>query len=415
MRPYRVLGEMKRTVYRLIVVLFVALALTVNLRLHRPGGVRVVLAQLKYLEAALSEGAGQKMQSYFPEGYVFTWALYGLASAQVARQLSPDDLRRSHYLAEAWRAVEAVRSDEARSTFVSELDPAWGAFYSSWSLYVLAEYVRAAGSENVGNGVLELFRREGDLFAQALENRESPFLESYPYASWPADTSVGIAALGIFNSTVAPRYEETVRSWVLKARRLVDEDVGALSHSADPSTGSPIGGVRGGSLALMSRVLVEADPDFAREQYSVLRSRFVDYRMGVPGVREYPHGVDGSGDVDSGPVVLGFAGPAVGVGAAAARAHGDLELANILLGAVEVAGFPLQLWGRRRYAGGLLPLGDAFIAWSRSSVVPAAVVDGVWARLVPRGWYVPFHLLSVLLCGVVFLRARYLLRAIDGK
>ena len=372
-----------------------------------------MLAQLKYREVALSEGAGQKMQSYFPEGYAFTWALYGLASAQVARQLSTDDVRRSHYLAESWRAVQAVRSDEARSTFPSELDPAWGAFYSSWSLYVLAEYVRAAGPGNVADGVLKLFGREGDLFARALENSESPFLQSYPYASWPADTSVGIAALGIFNSTVAPRYEETVRSWVLEARRLVDEDVGALSHSADPSTGSPLGGARGGSLALMSRVLVEADPDFACEQYSVPRSQFVDYRMGVPGVREYPHGVDGIGDVDSGPVVLGFAGPAMVVGAAAARVHGDLELANILLGAVEAAGLPLQIWGQRRYAGGLIPIGDAFIAWSRSSAVPAAVAGGDWARLVPRGWYMPFHLLSVLLCGVVFLRARYLLWAID--
>jgi len=300
---------MKATVYRLTVAAVVALVLTANVRLHRPGELSVVLAQLEYLEAALSEGAGERMQSYFPEGYTFTWALYGLAAAQVAQQLGPNDSRREHYVAESRRAVEAVRSDQARSTFISDMDPPWGAFYSSWSLYVLAEFVRAAGPNNVDEGVLDLFTREADSFARALEDSESPFLESYPYSSWPADTSIGIAALGIFNSTVAPGYEETVRNWILKARRLVDENLGALPHSADPSTGSPMEGVRGGSLALMSRVLVDADPDFAREQYSILRSSFVDYRLGVPGVREYPHGVEGTGDVDSGPLVLGFAGP----------------------------------------------------------------------------------------------------------
>ena len=201
-----------------------------------------------------------------------------------------------------------------------------------------------------------------------------------------------------------------MRNWILAARGLVDESLGALSHSANPSTGLPMGGVRGGSLALMSRVLVDADPDFAREQYSILRSSFVDYRGGMPGVREYPHGVSGTGDVDSGPLLLGFAGPAVVVGAAAARVHGDLEMANVLLGVVEAFGFPLQFRSRRRYAAGLLPVGDAFLAWSRSSALPEAGTGEGWVRIVPRAWYVPFHLVSVLVCGLVFLRARCLLR-----
>jgi hypothetical protein len=171
--------------------------------------------------------------------------------------------------------------------------------------------------------------------------------------------------------------------------------------------------VRGGSLALMSRVLVDADPDFAREQYSILRSSFVDYRLGMPGVREYPHGVEGTGDVDSGPLVLGFAGPAVVVGPAAARVHGDLEVANVLLGVVEAFGFPLQFRGRRSYAGGLLPVGDAFLAWARASALPETGTGDDWTRILPRAWYMPFHLFAVFVSGLVFLRARYLLRKLS--
>ncbi|MDJ0704633.1 MAG: hypothetical protein QNJ46_15220 [Leptolyngbyaceae cyanobacterium MO_188.B28] len=354
----------------------------------------------------MSNGAGEKMQAYFPEGYVFTWALYGLASARVVGQLEPDDVRRTHQLAEAWRAVEALRSNQARSTFIQEMSPNWGVFYSSWSLYVLAEYVRAAGSENVSNDVLQLFMQEADLLAQAIESNESPFLEAYPHLAWPADTCVGIAALGIYDEAVEPRYEKIVRNWTLKARRLLDDELGALSHAADPITGSPIGGVRGGSLALMSRVLVDADPELAREQYAILRNNFVDYRLGVPGVREYPHGVRGNGDIDSGPVILGFAGPAVVVGAAAARANGDIDLANTLLGGVEAGGLPIEILGRRRYAGGLIPVADAFIVWARTSPAPSEQVFADGRRVVPRMWRLPIHTVSLFLCLVMFWRGR---------
>ena len=56
----------------------------------------------------------------------------------------------------------------------------------------------------------------------------------------------------------------------------------------------------------MSRVLADVSPEFAGEQYAVLRNHFVDYHWGVPGVREYSHGTDGPGDVDSGPLIIGF-------------------------------------------------------------------------------------------------------------
>lgn len=289
---------MKKAISRFAVLLFGIFILVLNVRLHRPGNVPVVLAQLEYLEDALAKGADEKMQSYFPEGYVFTWALYGLASAQVVQQFEFNDPRRSHHLAESWRAWEAIQSPEGKSTFVQEMSPEWGTFYAAWSLYLLAEYVRAAGPETVDASVLERFTRDADAFAQALEGHETPFLASYPDAAWPADTSVGIAALGIYNSTIAPRYEQVIDNWVLKAKRLLNPELGALSHAADATTGTPTGGVRGGSLALMSRVLVEADPDFARDQYAILRSHFVDYRLGLPGVREYPHGVRGNGDID---------------------------------------------------------------------------------------------------------------------
>ncbi len=388
---------MKRIVPRVVVGVAVALLLLLNLRLHRPGDIETTIAQLQYLEGALDEGAGEDMQRIFPEGYVFTWALYGLTAAQVARRLSVEDPRRRHHLSEAQKAVERVRSDDARSTFVREMVPPYGTFYASWSLYVLAEYVRAAGLENASPKLVVALREDCDDFAEALGQYSTPFMPSYPSSAWPADTAVGVAALGICNEVLGRQYDALIERWVSEARARLDRDLGALSHAADADSGAPRGGVRGSSLALMSRVLVDAAPDFSREQYVVLRDHFVDFSWGLPGVREYPRGDDSQGDVDSGPIILGFSGPAVVVGAAAAEIHGDPSVAGPLLGAVELVGVPVQVMGRRSYAGGRMPLGDAFIAWARSSPAPTGQYPP-WTRVLPLWWSLPIHAGSLVIC-----------------
>jgi len=383
----------------------VALLGLVNLRAHRPGDLDTTIAQLRFLQHALADDAAERMQRIFPEGYVFTWALYGLASVQVASQLSATGSERAHHLEQARRAIEEIRSDPARSTFSRDLDPPYGAFYSAWSLYLLAEYIRASEPDRVPAGLLRSFEEDCARFAEALRRSHTPFLRSYSRSAWPADTAVGVAALGIHDDTLSPEYSATIESWVSEARARLDDDWAALSHSAHPETGAPIGGVRGSSLALMSRVLIDAAPTFAAEQFSALRHHFVDYWLGVPGIREYPHGVAGNGDIDSGPIVFGYSGPAVVVGAAAARVHGDGALARVLLGVVEVAGMPIQLGRQRRYAGGFLPVGDAFIAWSRSSPLGSRTGKQSWEPLIPTWWANPAHAVSVIVGAAVLLAA----------
>lgn len=382
-----------------IIALALAFLLLLNVRLHRPGGPGTVQAQLRYLEGALEYGAADDMQRLFPEGYVFTWALYGLASARLAGDLDAGDTRRAHLLAETRRALAAIHSEDGRRVFVREMDPPYGVFHASWALYLRAEYVRAAGPGKLPPAEIRELTRECDRFARALAGYGSPFLESYPEQVWPADTAPGIAALGIHDAVVAPRYGEVIRRWVAEARARQHPELGALSHAAEPGSGRPAGGVRGESLALMSRLLVDADPRFAREQYAALRARFLDDVLGVPGFLEYPRGVVGKEDMDTGPLVFGFSGPAVVVGAAAARVHGDRSVANALLGWVEVIGMPRQFGRERVYAGGKLPIGDAFIAWARTA--PAAgPAQRTWKPLSPS-WYLPFHAFSAVIAGLL--------------
>ena len=103
------------------------------------------------------------------------------------------------------------------------------------------------------------------------------------------------------------------------------------------------------------------------------RDGFVTRVAGAVGVREHPVGSDRPGDVDSGPLVAGVSLSVSTVTVAAARAHGDLTLATDLVRQAEVAGIPIDVAGERRYALGVLPVGDAFLAWARS--VPIAPVE----------------------------------------
>jgi hypothetical protein len=109
------------------------------------------------------------------------------------------------------------------------------------------------------------------------------------------------------------------------------------------------------------------DPDGAQQSYQAFREHFVTRELGVVAVREYPHGVDGPGDVDSGPLLLGASASATVVTIGVARVNGDRHLASAIADEIDVFGMPVTWDGRRRYIGGALPIGDAFVAWARAA------------------------------------------------
>jgi len=109
----------------------------------------------------------------------------------------------------------------------------------------------------------------------------------------------------------------------------------------------------------------ELAPAEAKGEWTAYRKLFVVREAGLVGVREYPTGSSGGGDVDSGPLVLGVSLSASAVTLAAARANGDVALAETLDREAESFGIGLQWAGERRYALGQLPIGDAWLAWAR--------------------------------------------------
>src|SRR5207248_2280587 len=116
-----------------------------------------------------------------------------------------------------------------------------------------------------------------------------------------------------------------------------------LPHRVDPDTGDPVEVARGSSQSIILRFLIEVDPDFARAQYLRFRDRYVVSPLGLgPAVREYPDGMAGPADVDSGPLPLGVSLSATVVTIGAAQVHGDVQLAAALANYGELAGLPVE-------------------------------------------------------------------------
>ena len=160
--------------------------------------------------------------------------------------------------------------------------------------------------------------------------------------------------------------------------------------------GAALDGPRGSSQSVIQRFWQVLDPNGAPGVYRRFRGAFVTRELGVVGVREHPVGVDGPGDVDSGPLVRGVSASASAVTIGSARAAGDDDLARTLAREAEVLGLAFTWRGERRFAFGRLPVGAAFLAWALATRpapegphAPLPRIPAIW------GWWLAAAWLSV--------------------
>ena len=326
-----------------------------------PPGVR---RQLTYLRQALDAGAGTDAQALFPEGYFFLHELYGLSWVELGlRSHAPN-----RALAEARWALGRLDTPEGRAPFSAGLSPSYGVFYRGWTNWLRGGVLSLQPAGERDPDESKRFDEDSAALAAAFDAADTPFLPAYPGQAWPVDSTVAIASLALHDRLRPPRFGPTVARWLDAARQRLDPATGLLPHTVDVDTGAPRETARGSSQSVIQRFLVDIDPAFAAEQYPRFRERFVTSPLGLgPAVREYPVGLDGPGDVDSGPLLLGITLSATVVTMGAAQVNGDTALAAGLANYGEFAGLPIDTPWSKRYAFGVLPVGDAFLAWSKTA------------------------------------------------
>ncbi|MEV0803960.1 hypothetical protein AB0I34_40145 [Kribbella sp. NPDC050281] len=325
---------------------------TARLVLPRSDPTGGVVKQLAFLRAKIEGGADHAAQKQFPEGYFFLNVLYGLTWVQVGLA---DPERSVDAATEARWALNRLESPDGTAVFDASLRPRYGVFHAGWTNWlrgglIALQHSDAAEFDEFTSASVEL--------ATAFRTAKTPYLEAYPGQAWPVDSAVAIASLRLYDDLVAPRFGRIATNWVAAVKTKLDPGTGLIPHQVAPVTT----GARASSQSIIQRFLVEIDPVFARAQYDIFRDRFV----GGIGVREYPDGVDGVADVDSGPLILGISLSATVVTMGAAQVQHD-PLADRLGREGDLLGLPISGLKTKRYLFGALPIGDAFLAWSASA------------------------------------------------
>jgi hypothetical protein len=345
--------------------------------------------------ASLEGGSAAAAQHQFPEGYYFSYVLYGLAWTGLAASGQAEAVEAR---AEARWALDALETPAGTGVFDATLTPAYGVFYSGWTLLLRAQRAGLSAS-SLDHEERARLEADADLVASAfeaqLETGGSPFLMAYPGRSWPVDSVVAMAALRQVDKVIGTDHGEVVELWLQRSSEMVDPRTGLLPHETDPASGTAIVGPRGSSQSIIQRMWPMVDPVTAADSYQRFRDVFVSSTAGFVGVREYPEGVEGRGDIDSGPLLLGFSASASVVAIGSARANGDAALAVALLHEVDVFGVPLTIGNKRRYALGALPIGDAFVAWARAAPLAAPTSQDSPTTWWPAYLFIPWSSLGL--------------------
>ncbi|MFI6738362.1 hypothetical protein ACIBI9_36015 [Nonomuraea sp. NPDC050451] len=367
-----------------------------------PPGVR---RQLAFLREALDAGAGDEAQALFPEGYFFLHALYGLSWVELGMREPAGE--RSRALREARWALSRLDSPAGRAPFSPGLTPPYGVFYRGWTNWLRGGALSLEPAGRRDPAEVRRFAEDSAAIGAAFDASASPYLAAYPGQAWPVDSTVAVASLRLHDAILPARFGGTVERWLREVRLRLDPRTGLLPHRADPGPGGePAEVARGSSQSMIQRFLVDVDPAFAGQQYARFRELYVATPLGLgPAVREYPEGVDGPADVDSGPLPLGVSLSATVVTLGAAQAHSDAPLASALAGYGELAGLPVDTPWTKRYAFGLLPIGDAFLAWAKTARPWVARPSPAPPASVSWWWRTPLLMLLTALAAVPWLPA----------
>lgn len=191
-----------------------------------------------------------------------------------------------------------------------------------------------------------------------LERSRTLLLLSYPAETYPVDNAAVIASIALHG----PQHRPLVEQWIARCRKdYLDPQTGLLIQAVEPHSGAAADSPRGSGTALAAYFLSFADLPLSRDLYRAAQTHLADTVFGFGVVREYPrHCRGGRGDIDSGPVILGYSISATGFLIAGSRIHGDADEFARLTSTAHLFGAPFRRAGRREYVTGG-PLGNAIL------------------------------------------------------
>ena len=195
--------------------------------------------------------------------------------------------------------------------------------------------------------------------------------ETYPGEVYPPDQAVAAGSVGLHGRVTGTDHSAVLDDWAVRWRAAaIDPQTGMLHQHLDGSGQGT--GARGSGTAWAAYFVAFADPTLSAE----LTEALAHQPLGpLGGVREYPWGVRGWGDIDSGPVIFGRSVAATGFALGAVRTHGDAARYRQIRRTAGLAGLRWRGW---YYTGGAI--GNAILL----AMETAQPVDALTTRIHQR-------------------------------
>jgi len=254
--------------------------------------------------------------SAFPEGRIYPFAIPALGYANMGLG---DAKQRQHSAAQMQKLIDLLIS-----TVIEDISPPGG------DLNRLPHYQKEGTRLATLNLTLacyaliwddgrygSLHDRVSLLLRRALTELSGKPLASYPAYTWYFDTIMALLSLELYDRAHG----------LAQTGPLIEQHFAWLrSHATDTGTGLPVayeGGLpRGCDLSMQICLVQQVDSRSAQRLYAdYVQHHWVNFGF-IAGFREWPKskGPSSTGDIDSGPLILGIGPTATGVGIGAAKA-----------------------------------------------------------------------------------------------
>jgi hypothetical protein len=342
---------------------------------YQPPNRANVRLRLNYLERVIQEGAAPattlgKLTALNPEWGLFTLSFSSYGLANLAAQ-QPD--LRAEAAATIGRAIAVALSEPVRQPF-EESGPVEAAGR------VLPSSVLYLGHLNLMLGCHRQlmpnspYQHLHDSLSAALAARyqQEPAgnLASYPHLRWLPDNTVALASLALHSQLTGSPYAVAGRRWVATAKtQWLDPETGLLASQVD-AQGRPTEAPRGSMLGWSIWFIARFDTAFARQQYQRYQAA---HSTNLGALRLYREQAGdyrtGAGDVDSGPLILGYGIPATAFAFADAVALRDYRNAQRLRRVISLGSREIREGDELRYGVRLInldvnPLSEALLLWA---------------------------------------------------
>lgn len=264
-----------------------------------------------------------------------------------------DPLIRDEALEHMRWSIEALQTPRLTGFITNHFGPPFAKknlraspFVHGHFLNVVVRYREVSGDERFDG----LAHRVASALSKAYEKDDQGVLASYSDMWWLSENFVALSALARYDR-VFDRNTARVTSKFLSSVRAhyTDKATGLFATCVFPKTRVSLQGPRGISVMYGLHFLKDFSEDYAAEQYALARRILIRSALGLAAVREFPEGAEGTGDVDSGPILFGLGPSASGFAIGAAAVMDDRQTAMRLLRASVLAGIPQYSEGKLRY------------------------------------------------------------------